>query len=565
MFPDAPLTRRSLTVGAAAAALWIQAGRIHADATSAPAGFPGGVELYRSAYRNWCGAIVVDDVWTCAPQSGEEVALLANWARTSGWKLRPRGMMHTWAPLVLGGDTAGVVLIATTEHLAGLEVVAETSTGLPGVRAQAGAQLIDVLSALKLRGLTFAGHPAIGEITMGGALAIAAHGAGVAPDEGPLPGQSFGSLSNLVVELTAVVWDASRQRYVVRRFSRGDPAIAPLLTGLGRIFVVEAVLQAAPDRELRCVSRVDIPAEEVFGATGARTLASFLADGGAVDALLFPFTDRPWLKHWSPVGPVPPVTSRRVGGPYNYPFTDQLPPELVELASRIVTGHPEKTPLFGAGMLAVLTAGLAATGTFDIRGASMDVQLWTRASSLPSDEVGYGVLCARADTQSVVARIYRYYVELRDEFQERGEYPTTMPFHVRVSGIDRRGDVGDTIPSFSPMAARPDRPEWDTVVWLNVLALPGTDSYWPFCARMEEWLLATLDTDSSVLRVEWSKGWAITEAGAWRREHFLESSIPDSFSAGRPPRERWDKAAARLGALDPAGVFATSFHTRLLG
>ena len=59
---------------------------------------------------------------------------------------------------------------------------------------------------------------------------------------------------------------------------RDDPICASLLTHLGRAFLTEATVQVGPLRRLRCVSRVDIPARELFAAppAGGRTLAGFL-------------------------------------------------------------------------------------------------------------------------------------------------------------------------------------------------------------------------------------------------------------------------------------------------
>jgi hypothetical protein len=88
------------------------------------------------------------------------------------------------------------------------------------------------------------------------------------------PGTTYGSLSNLVLRLTAVVWDPDAGAYVTRSFERTDPDCAALLTNLGRAFLTEVTLLAGPLARLRCVSRVDIAAAELFAAPGAggRTL-----------------------------------------------------------------------------------------------------------------------------------------------------------------------------------------------------------------------------------------------------------------------------------------------------
>ncbi|MFD0385065.1 hypothetical protein ACFQ2B_31000 [Streptomyces stramineus] len=52
----------------------------------------------RQAFRNWSGEIVLDAVWTALPAGPADVVTLADWARAQGWRLRAKGMGHTWTP-----------------------------------------------------------------------------------------------------------------------------------------------------------------------------------------------------------------------------------------------------------------------------------------------------------------------------------------------------------------------------------------------------------------------------------------------------------------------------------
>jgi cholesterol oxidase-like protein len=85
--------------------------------------------------------------------------------------------------------------------------------------------------------------------------------------------------------------------------------------------VIEVTLRAGRLRYLHCISRVDIPSQELFAApgTGGRTFASFVDHSGRAEAIWYPFTDRPWLKVWS-ISPRRPAGARAVHAPYNYPF-----------------------------------------------------------------------------------------------------------------------------------------------------------------------------------------------------------------------------------------------------
>ena len=58
--------------------------------------------------------------------------------------------------------------------------------------------------------------------------------------EEPIPGNTFGSLSNLVTEMTAVVWTGNE--YGLRTYQRSDSDITALLTNLGRTFVTSVTM-----------------------------------------------------------------------------------------------------------------------------------------------------------------------------------------------------------------------------------------------------------------------------------------------------------------------------------
>src|SRR5687768_3307510 len=128
------LPRRSFLSGtaqlAAAGALagWVPIFRVpyaSAQATCAtPQNFPAGITLYQQAYENWAKEVRVDSVWTCAPQTPAQVVTIANWARVNGYKIRPRGKVRNWSPLILGagGSCPKVVLVDTTQYLTAISV-----------------------------------------------------------------------------------------------------------------------------------------------------------------------------------------------------------------------------------------------------------------------------------------------------------------------------------------------------------------------------------------------------------------------------------------------------------
>lgn len=573
----APLGRRrflagAVTAGAATALGWAPAFRVVAGAAAAtlptPPGFPSGIPLYQQAFENWAGEIRIDAVWTCSPRNADDVVTLANWARTNGHRLRPRGATHNWSPLTVvpGADLSRVVLVDTTQNLRSISV----ATGSPAtVTAGAGATIEAILTALQNAGLGWASVTAPGVLTIGGALAIDAHGASLPRNgESPVPGNTYGSISNLVTSLTAVVWSSAEGRYVLRTFSRSEPDIKAFLTHLGRAFITSVTLQAGANQRLRCQSWYNIPTAELFGppGTGGRTFASYVASAGRVEAIWFPFTDTPWLKVWTPA-PTKPFLSRQVSSPYNYSFSDQVTPEMEQFISEIVVGDTSGTPSFGGFQLFLVQTGLVFTGTWDIWGWSKDVLLYVRPSTLRVSEGGAAVLCRRSDIQRVVSEFATWYKARLAAYQAQGKYPMNGPVEIRCSGLDSASDVrvpSSGSPQLSALRPRPDHPEWDTAVWIDALTIPRTPDAFAFYRDMEQWMFSTYTGSYACVRPEWSKGWAYTSSGAWTDPTLLSSTIPAAYRAGQPAGDNWDTARSVLNAYDPHRIFSNPFLDTLL-
>ncbi|WP_330455909.1 FAD-binding protein [Streptomyces sp. NBC_00820] len=559
-----PVDRRAfLRAAAALAAVPVALAADPARAAAELPGFPGEVALYRSAYRNWVGEITADEMWACAPDGPQQVAGVVNWAWRNGWRVRARGSSHGWSPLtVTAGTTADtrVLLVDTAPHLTGLALESASE-----VRAGTGVTLEALLGFLEEHGLGLTATPAPGDLTLGGALAIDAHGTAVpAAGEHPPPGTTYGSLSNRVLELTAVVWDDAAGAYVLRTFRREEADCAALLVHLGRSFVTEVVLRVGPDTDLRCVSRTDIPATELFAApgSGGRKFDGFLRRSGRVEAIWFAFTDFPWLKEWS-VTPVRPPGSRRVTAPYNYPFSDSVPTLVADLAGRLVADAAwYLAPVLGNAQLDAAELGLVATRSADLWGPSKNTLLYLRPTTLRVTANGYAVLTSRAGVQRVVHEFAGHYRDRLAAYARQGRFPVNGSVEIRVTGLDDPADTGVAgarAPLLSALRPSGTRPEWDTAVWLDVLTLPGTPYAEVFLRELERFLLDTYDGGYALARVEWSKGWAYTEEAAWADAEVMGTTVPDSFGAGV-----WQQAVGILDRLDPHRVFGNAFLDGLL-
>ncbi|WP_299536536.1 cholesterol oxidase substrate-binding domain-containing protein [uncultured Streptomyces sp.] len=582
----APPSRRNVLRAAAVVggAMAVPAGVLPAGAPVAAAAagtlsltpppvLPAGLTAYRTPYVNWAGEITHTGLWACAPRSGQDIADLANWAHANGWRLRARGKSHNWSPLTITGPTESdrrVLLMDTTTHLTHMELTTPPA-GAPGaVRAQTGVTLETLMAFLADHGLGVTNTPAPGELTLGGTLAIDAHGTSVpAVGEAARPGHTYGTLSNLVLALTAVVWDAARAQYVVRTFHRGsDEECEALATHLGRGLIVEAVLQAGEEVPLRCESRVDLTTDELFAAPGSalasrgNTFADFLDRSGRVEAIWFAFTDKPWLKVWS-LSPERPPTARTVSHPYNYPFSDSIPTPVARLAGQLV-GQAAwyLAPAFGAAQYTAAAAGLLTTFSSDLWGPSHDLTFYLRPTTLRETANGYAILTRRADVQRVVSEFAAHYDASLKAHAAVGEFPVNGQVEIRVSGLDRPEDSavpGARPPLLSVVRPHPDHPEYDCAVWVDVLTQPSTPGAHAFYRELERFLMRTFDGGHALARVEWSKGWGYTDSAAWSDEEVIGIKVPGSYGAGQ-----WAEAVGLLDRLDPHGVFGNAFTDRLV-
>ncbi|MER7900509.1 cholesterol oxidase substrate-binding domain-containing protein [Streptomyces sp. NPDC096046] len=560
-----PWTRRGFLLTAAALAVVPGLPADPAVAAAELPDFPTDVALYRSAYRNWVGEITADGLWACAPDGPEQVVAVVNWARGHGWRVRARGASHGWSPLTVTEATpsgAPVLLVDTAPHLTGLALDSPTA-----VRAGTGVTLEALLTFLEEHGLGVTATPAPGVLTLGGALAVDAHGTAVpARGEQRRPGHTYGSLSNLVLSLTAVVWDPRAGAYVLRTFHRDEADCAALLTHLGRSLVTEVVLRVGANTHLRCVSRTDIPAWELFAAPGSgdgRTFASFLDEAGRVEAIWFAFTEHPWLKVWS-VSPVRPLTSRKVTRPYNYPFSDNIPEPVAALVGRMTSEAAwYLAPVLGTAQYEAAALGLVTTLSADLWGPSKNTLLYLRPTTLRVHANGYAVLTSRGRVQRVVSEFAAFYRERLTAYSARGSFPVNGSVEIRVTGLDDPGDTGMAgarPPLLSALRPPEDHPEWDTAVWLDVLTLPGTPDAEAFLREIERFLLRAFDGGFALTRVEWSKGWAYTDDAVWSDEEVLGDVVPAAVGPAA-----WAEADAVLDRLDPHRVYGNAFLDRLFG
>src|SRR5215471_13006192 len=499
-----------------------------------PPDWPNDIAIVQEAYTNWCWQIDVPDMWTCTPRTADDVVTVCNWAKDHGWKVRARGIMHGWSPLTIIGTTppgASIVLVDTTASLTSMTFLPRTATSGPQVKVGTGATMLSLLTFLEqqaggqgpAKGYGFPHTPAPGNLTVGGVLAINAHGTAI-----PSPADSFncsyGSLSNQILSITAVVTDPKSPdptSYSLRTFTRGEGDDAAFLTHLGKAFVVEATLQVIDNYNLRCQSFTSISHTTLFAAptpsnpAPPNSMIDFLDKFGRAEAIWYPFSDAPWLKVWSNE-PAKPSSSRAVTGPYNYPFSDNLPDWVTTLIKEIASGAGWLTPTLGSTMAWITGAGLDLSNARDLWGPSKNTLVYIDDQTLRVTANGYAVHLKKSDVQQAIYDFTTKFTSLLDAYQLRKQYPVNSPLEIRVTSLDDPSKVAvpPGTPARSPFissltyddAAKQNG--WDVALWLDVLTLPGTPAADDFYQELEAWIATTFSGTRGRAIPEWSKGWA---------------------------------------------------------
>jgi hypothetical protein len=564
-----------------------------------PPNFPAKIPVALEPFMNWSRMIDVPQIWTCVPASEADVVSVCNWAAQEGYSVRARGMMHTWSPLTVtqGEPTGKFLLVDLTQHLNQVVgVTAATGNAPAQVIVQTGATMEALMLALEqslggagsASGFSFAHIPAPGNITVGGALAINAHGTAVPTppdDDFDVP---YGSLSNQILAFTAVVTPPGSGVYTLRTFARGDADAKAFLTHCGRALIIDVTLQVTDNYNLRCQSFMNIPATTLFAApTGGKpppgSVGAYFAASGRVEVIWFPTypffgvqpTSYPWLKVWTVVASKP-ATSKAVSAPYNYPFSDDLPDSVTDILSSVVAGEGWLTPIFTAAFAtytaSALSGGFGFGDATDLWGPSKNTMLYVKDETLRVTANGYAILMKRDQVQQALSDFTEQFIAMLGTYQSNGYWPINSPLEIRVTGLDDparvrvpAGQVA-TSPVVSSLSVDPVvvANGWDVACWFDVLTVvPAGDPQhaYPFYADFEAWCANRFGSGFRV-SPEWSKGWAYTSAGAWTDQVALDA-IRATFTKGRAADDTWSWEVATLADYDSGGLFVNEFLQEL--
>lgn len=572
-----------------------------------PPGFPGNIPISKETFENWSQGIKVRNLWTAVPASYDDVVAVCNWAVGAGYQVRPRGIMHNWSPLTVteGESNAKVVLLDMTQKLnTVLSVTPPTGNQPAQVKVQTGATMLALMTAMEnasggtgaAKGFSFAHIPAPGNITVGGALAINAHGTAVQTPPNDNFNIPYGSLSNLILAFTAVVTDpssANPNQYVAKTFQRGE-GVKAFLTHCGRAFLLDVTLQATENYNLRCQSIMNIEAATLFappatptGPPPSNSVGDFLNQSGRVEVIWFPPlpsspgdevpTTYPWLKVWTVAAQKPP-SSKQVSGPYNYPFSDNIPTWLSDILKLITASAPNLTPYFSSAMSGFTSTALYLGGLTDLWGPSKDLMIYVKDTTLRVTANGYAVLMKKNEVQQAVADFTTEFVNLLVQYQNKQPtplYPINSPCEIRVTALDDpslivtpSGNPAHS-PVISSLSLDPvvQQNGWDVAVWFDILtALPLLNSNaqeaYNFYTQLEQWVVQRFGSGYRQMP-EWSKGWAYTtNDGPWTDATYI-ANIKQTLTTGRAADDTWAWEVATLAKYDTGNLFTNPFLTSL--
>jgi xylitol oxidase len=223
--------------------------------------------------RNWAGNVVYGAERVVAPRTVEEAQELV----AAEPAIRALGTRHSFSRLA---DTERVLL--STEHL---NRIVELGEGT--VTVEAGIRYGELGAALREQGLAVANYASLPHISVGGAVATATHGSGLANP----------SLASAVAAIELI--DANGELVALRRGDRDFDGAVVALGALGVAARIE--LEVVPERELRQVVYDFLPwevveerLEDVLGGAYSVSLFTLWTDAGV---------DQVWVKSEDDPGP----------------------------------------------------------------------------------------------------------------------------------------------------------------------------------------------------------------------------------------------------------------------
>lgn len=351
------------------------------------------METQNYAWRNWFGNLhhTVD---LYEPRDLGELREAVRRAASKG-HVRTVGGSYAWSPLVPVDRS-----IVSLKRLRGVHTIVREGAR-PSITVETGCTIRELVELTEKNGLTLITPTIFQELTLGGALAVGAHGTGL----------EWATMSDAVTAMTIV--DARGE--VVRLSAADGELFHAARVALGTFgAIVDVTLECEPAFNVHVEDRFK-PREEVLD-----NVDDLLRTYEFVELYWFPFNEKMWIKVMRRTDePVPPDGWReQLDGVLDYAQTMIGVKYVLPILSRYM---PKLTPAFMK-----IAPEMAMTPGTDIEPASEEFhyqqaypRCWNMSWAVPL-----------ADT----VRAWRTTMTLIDEFARRGKYPVNMVVHSRFIG-----------------------------------------------------------------------------------------------------------------------------------
>ena len=345
----------------------------------------------RERWTNWAGNLHCScDV--VAPRTLEELCEVVKRASRSDGRVRATGRSYSWSPLVPNDHT--IVRMDRLDRVLHFDEHAGT------VEVESGVTVKALTSAAAERGLTIVTPTLYPEPTIGGAIAVGAHGTDF----------TIGGMEDRVVEMKIVDADGN-----VRTIRENDPDMGAANVALGTLGLIYSVtLRLEPEFDVAMDVR-SLPLERVLAEfDDLQKSCAFL------EMFWFPFQDHMWI--WM----MDPTEAPRDRGTWLTPIERQLNTAFENLAARqlipwVARHVPALTPVLNtvASRLA-FHEGLSvqlASDAFHFQRAY--AKCWEMEYAVPAEDA---------------ARAWRDGVALVNHYAASGLYPVNLALHGRFTG-----------------------------------------------------------------------------------------------------------------------------------
>jgi hypothetical protein len=359
------------------------------------------------------------------------------------------------------------------------------------------------------------------------------------------------------------VWSHDLNAYVLRTFDRlHDADSRVFLVHLGRAFLTSVTLRIDNNYNLRCQSITNIRADQLFSRDhdNDKALSNFVENYDRVEAQLFPFTDKTWLKLWTEEKTKQGASWLTITAPYPYNHGRQVYRPVDRLIALLASGITRLTPVISRMTYELGVSGVALTRTADVWGPSKNSLLYYHHLAHKFISLGYTVITSRPNIQKVVNLCYLAYTRLSEDMSNEGKFPMNQPLEFRVTGLDREEIVDGKVvkpPSLSFLTEVEGHPEYDVAIFLGLHYFPGTPNSGEYMKEWETFLFNTFNGAYGIARVEWAKTWGFDGKEPWVNGTVYNEILPGTFGS------EWNWAMSTLDHYDPHNIYSNEFLQRI--